>query len=350
MEYERLGPTFSLSEGRVAELIVEHARDYAIFALDRRGRITSWGKGAERVLGYTAAEALGGDFAMIFTDSDRSTGQPQAELERSWRDGRAEDTRWHLRKDGERFWANGVTTAFRDGAVEGLIKVVRDETPSRLADERRVLLLNELNHRINNTLVTVQSLVEQTLRSSDIDGSVRENLTSRLMALSEAHKVLVKQNWASADFHTIINRALAPFGNVGARRIWSDGPEVRISPQQAVSVSLVVHELATNAVKYGALSTHAGSIDISWNLHIDEQGARHLTFLWAEKGGPPVAEPTRRGFGSRLIMRSFSEEAGRAHVEYPLEGVRCTIHLLLSAAEAAPMLEVGPFSETPAPP
>ncbi|MDB5431119.1 MAG: histidine kinase [Caulobacter sp.] len=334
-----------LTTGRVAELIVEHARDYAIFALDRDGRITSWGKGAERILGYSAEEALGLDFAVLFTDSDRSTGQPRTEVERAWREGRAEDTRWHLRKNGERFWANGVTTAFRDGAAEGLIKVVRDETPSRMADERRILLLNELNHRINNTLVTVQSLVEQTLRASDVDGSVRENLTSRLMALSEAHKVLVQQNWAGADLLAIIERALAPYQQAGARRFATDGAQVRLSPQQAVSMSLILHELATNAVKYGALSTPAGSVEISWNLHLDALGGRHLTFLWAERDGPPVVAPVRRGFGSRLIARSFGEDAGHADVAYAAEGVRCTIHLMLSAAEEALMMEVGSNGE-----
>jgi PAS domain S-box-containing protein len=154
-------PDPGLSEARMAELVIDHARDYAIFTMELDGRITSWSSGAERITGYPPGEAIGMNFAEFFSASDRSTGQPKLELDKAWKEGRAEDTRWHLRKGGERFWANGVTSSFTDGEFRGLIKVMRDETRNRLADEQRVLLLNELNHRINNTLVTVQSLVEQ---------------------------------------------------------------------------------------------------------------------------------------------------------------------------------------------
>ncbi|WP_293676433.1 HWE histidine kinase domain-containing protein [uncultured Phenylobacterium sp.] len=325
----------------MATLILEHAREYAILTLDLAGTITSWSAGAERITGYTSDEAVGMDFAVIFTAADRSAGQPRFELEQAWREGRAEDSRWHLRKDGERFWANGVTMSLRDAGVEGLIKVIRDETSGRLADEQRVLLLNELNHRINNTLATVQSLVEQTLRAAEVDRSVRDDLTARLMALSDAHNALVAENWAGADLHAIVTRALSPYEQPGRGRFTVDGPPVRLSPPQAVSMSLVLHELATNAVKYGALRTLSGSVAVDWNQHVDSQGGRHLTLLWAEEGGPVVSAPTRRGFGSRLIARSFAEDSGgRARIDFAAGGVRCVIELTLSTEAELPMLDV----------
>jgi len=325
---------FPLSSSRVAELIVDHARDYAIFTLNPEGLITSWSSGAELVTGYQTAEAIGMNFDVLFTASDRAADQPRLELAKAWRQGRAEDTRWHLKKNGQRFWANGVTTVFREGDTAGLIKVMRDETRARLADEQRTLLLNELNHRINNTLVTVQSLVEQTLRSSDLSGGVREDLSSRLVALSNAHKLLVQQNWAGAELGAIVRKAAAPYQSGRKPRLTFDGPALRLSPQQAVSMALVLHELATNAVKYGALSGPDGEVAISWNLHLDEAGARHMTFLWQERGGPPVTEPQRRGFGTRLISRSFGQEtAGEARIDFDPAGVRCTIDIPLSTRQ-----------------
>lgn len=332
-------PTPAALTPRMAETIIEQAHDYAIFTMELGGRITTWNKGAERITGYSADEAIGMNFAAFFTASDRSTGQPQFELEKAWANDRAEDTRWHIRKDGQRFWANGVTSAFVDGETRGLIKVMRDETRNRLADEQRILLLNELNHRINNTLVTVQSLVEQTLRATDIDRSVRENLTARLLALADAHKLLVDQNWAGADLQTIIEKSVSPYQAGDHRRLRMDGHAVRLSPQQAVSMALVIHELTTNAVKYGALSTADGYVEASWNLHYDEAGARHLTFLWEERDGPPVSIPERSGFGTRLIARSLGDDAGsQAEVEYAPGGVRCSINLPLITPPEAGML------------
>jgi PAS domain S-box-containing protein len=329
----------ALSISRVAELIVEHAGEYAILTMDLHGKISTWSPGAERITGYTAKEAVGMDFSRLFSASDRSAGQERVEIERAWREGRYEDSRWHLRKNGERFWANGMTMALRDSNVEGLIKIFRDETRSRLAEEQRVLLLNELNHRINNTLVTVQSLVEQTLRTAEIDPTVRANLVERLLALSEAHKVLVEQNWAGADLRSIVKKALTPYDQ-GGGRMRLDGPPLRLSPQQAVQMSLVLHELATNAVKYGALSTLDGQILVSWNQHLSNLGERIMTFLWEERGGPPVVAPTRRGFGSRLIARTLgAENEQAARIDFAPSGVRCSITLPLSSKAEVQILD-----------
>ncbi len=341
---DHASPSQKQSRSRVADLILAHARDYAIFGLDRQGVIGSWGPGAERVTGYSEGEAVGSNFSMLFTLSDQAADQPAVELEKAWRDGTAEDTRWHVTKAGVRFWANGVTTAFDDAGAQGLIKIMRDETRSRLAEEQRVLLLNELNHRVNNTLVTVQSLVEQTLRGAGVDPTVRSDLAARLMALADAHKLLVAQNWAGAELTAIVRQAVAPYDSLAKSRLQIDGPQVRLSPQQAVSLSLVIHELTTNAVKYGALSVDGGLVLVAWNPHQDEDGTRYVTFLWEEIGGPPVATPTRKGFGTRLLSRSFGPEApGDVKVEFATAGVRCTINLQLSGP--AEILNPNPRNE-----
>jgi PAS domain S-box-containing protein len=341
----RLQGTFAVVDSDLARQIIDNATDYAIFTLDAAGRITSWSRGAERVFGYARDEALGRDFRQLFLEADRAADAPTQEIARTIAEGRAEDTRWHLRKSGERFWANGVTMRLPDG--DGVVKVMRDETTTKLSEDHRVLLLNELNHRLKNTLVTVQSIVENTLRSAKVEPGVREALTDRLIALSEVHDVLVKQNWAGADLGEIVASAVAPHEQPDAGRFVIEGPAVRLSPQQAVATSLALHELATNALKYGALSVPGGTVSITWNLAYESNGVRKLTLLWKEIGGPAVIPPRRRGFGTRLIERTFgSDKTGSAKLTYGPEGVSCLIDLELSGADGRPMEVAGDPSKT----
>ncbi|MDO8409272.1 MAG: HWE histidine kinase domain-containing protein [Phenylobacterium sp.] len=326
----------------LAYLILDNARDYAVLTLTPEGRVIAWSPGAEHVFGFPADEVVGRSFEELFLDSDIAAGVPQAELHRALSLGRAEDTRWHRRKDGRRFWANGVT--MRLGDRPELIKVLRDETAAKLAEDQRVLLLNELNHRIKNTLVTVQSIIEQTLRAEGVALRTRRALTDRLIALAEAHNVLVDDNWAGADLHTIVERALAPHVQAEDDRFEVDGPRVLLSPQQAVPLSLVLHELTTNAIKHGALSVPEGRVSLSWNLAHDGAGGRRMTLLWAERGGPiPIAPPQGQdGFGMRLIARSFGQDGdGRTHIDFSAEGVRCVIHIPLATEDSFSILDLG---------
>ena len=324
---------------RLATMILENALEYAIFTMDLDGVITTWSRGAEQILGYKRDEAVGMSFGVLFVAPDREAGNHIAELAKANHDGKAEDTRWHQRKNGERFWANGMTMRVEGPETPVLLKILRDETPAKLADDQRVLLLNELNHRIKNTLATVQSIAEQTLRASDADPVARRNLTERLIALSDAHNVLVEENWAGADLMSIVRQAMAPHEQPALPRIHINGPPVRLSPQQAVAMALALHELATNAIKYGALARDSGRIDIDWNLSHDRQGARHMTFLWRESGGPPVSQPKHQGLGTRLIARSFGQESdGQARITFAPEGVQCVITLPLSISGEIPPL------------
>jgi PAS domain S-box-containing protein len=324
-------------DARLASLIIENALGYAIFTMDLEGRVTTWSRGAEKVLGYSRLEAVGMSFCELFTAPDRLAGADVTELTKAKLHGRAEDTRWHLRKDGTRFWGNGMTMGVYTPDLTGLMKILRDETPAKLAEDQRVLLLNELNHRIKNTLSTVQSITEQTLRAAKVDPLVRRDLTNRLMAVSEAHNVLVEENWAGADLGTIVRQAVAPHDHPEASKFVVDGPLVWLSPQQAVTIALALHELATNALKYGALSAQGGQVEIAWNLSHDQLGARQINLLWRESGGPLVVEPERTGFGARLIARTFGQESGgAARIDFRPEGVQCVMSLPLSVPSELP--------------
>jgi PAS domain S-box-containing protein len=333
---------------KLAAAIIESATDYAIFTMDPEGIIQSWSPGAEVVMGYSRNEAIGMSFAALFTEADRSVGAPNIEIAKVLSERRAEDTRWHLRASGEVFWANGVTMLMEDMSAPTLLKVMRDETATRLAEDQRVLLLHELNHRIKNTLATVQSITDQTLRGAGVDVEVRQTLVERLRAISEAHNVLVDQNWAGADLEAIIKRSLAAFDSSYPGRFIKTGPSVRLAPNQAVSVSLALHELATNAVKYGALSTSEGVVKVSWNLSLNGRGERQLNLLWAEEGGPTVRRPERRGFGTRLLERAFDQHGfGVAAIEMHESGVRCAMSLALSDEPGRPQV-LDPAAPPPA--
>jgi PAS domain S-box-containing protein len=325
----------------IARLIITNARDYAIITLDDEGVITSWSPGAELIFGYAAEEIIAEPSRWLFVAADQAAGAHIVEMEVAREHGRAEDSRWHQHKDGHRFWGNGVMMVLRDGPHAGFLKILRDETKSKLADQQRVLLLNELNHRIKNTLATVQSIAENTLRASSVDANTRANLTNRLIALSEAHNLLVAENWAGADLGSVVAQAVAPYEVPATPRFAVDGPPVRLSPQQAVSLSLTLHELATNAAKYGALSSAEGKVAVAWNVWQDGSGRRYLNLLWEERGGPPVAEPTRQGFGTRLITRTVGQESGgHAEIKYDPDGLRCVIGMELSREEEIPILDL----------
>jgi|GEM_PF-1234022 len=196
------------------------------------------------------------------------------------------------------------------------------------------LLINELNHRVKNTLATVQSIVTQALRGGGAPQSTRDALTARIVALSKAHDVLTNEQWSGADLSEIVTQALQPFRlGLGEERIATRGPKVRLEPKTAIAIALALHELATNAVKYGALSTSEGRVDFQWNLS-KGRGPRELTALWREIDGPRVNPPSRVGFGTRLIERGLAADLnGEVRIDYPADGVICTIRARLEGAD-----------------
>jgi len=208
------------------------------------------------------------------------------------------------------------------GAILGVFVDGSDVTKRVQGDQQRKLLIDELNHRVKNTLATVQAIARQTLRATPEPVAFTDAFESRLMALSATHDLLTERNWKGADLRDLLLSEFRPFG---AGRYDLSGPGAALSPGEAVALGLVFHELVTNAAKYGALSRDGGTVSVWWTL---QDG--HLELTWVEHGGPPVALPTRRGFGSRLIERSL--EGGEASLDFAPGGLTCRIVLPLGGA------------------
>lgn len=193
----------------------------------------------------------------------------------------------------------------------------------RNSEKHRQLLVNELNHRVKNTLATVQSIVSQTLRTSPETDDLRTILDERLMALSGAHDLLTREHWETTSLSDVVKVALGPYQTLGDR-FTVTGPEMPIRPKTALAFAMALHELATNAAKYGALSEASGRVSIEWSW--DSQ-TNALGFCWKEYGGPPVVPPTHRGVGSRMIEQALAAElGGTAQLLFPAEGVKCVIN------------------------
>jgi PAS domain S-box-containing protein len=204
----------------------------------------------------------------------------------------------------------------------------RDLTERKQAEELQQLLVNELNHRVKNTLASVQSIAIQTLRDAVDLSSARTALNARIISLARAHDLLTDRSWSGADLADLVARAMTPFA---AGQIVLDGPSVEVSPKCALTLSLALHELATNAAKYGALSRPEGCVELRWNAR-DGQ----LTLDWRESGGPPVVAPSRRGFGSRLIQDGLVHDLdGQTQLEFGAGGVRCSIVAALDSKNSA---------------
>lgn len=311
-------------------LILEGASDYAIMATDLDQKVTIWNAGAQQILGWAATELIGQAFPAIWTAEDLASRADDQERTLCLERGRADEERWHLRKDGSAFWSHTLMMPLRkdDGRLIGFLKILRDRTKQRADDEKHSLLINELNHRVKNTLATVQSIAAQTLRSAPSAEQGRAALNQRLLALSRAHDVLTRESWEGAELVEIVALAVSPYRGPDASRIVTDGPVVRLTPRTALALAMVLQELATNAAKYGALSTPAGRLSILWILEADV-----ISLRWEEMDGPPVVPPLRRGFGSRLIQRSLSAEVGAgASIKFAPSGVICNI----TAAVATP--------------
>lgn len=196
----------------------------------------------------------------------------------------------------------------------------------RAEADHKQLLINELNHRVKNTMAIVQSLSAQTLRADRPTADARADFDSRLMALASAHVLMTEAEWRSAPLHELVNRTVAPFAEgAGGARFHIDGPLATLPPKSAVAFALAVHELCTNAAKYGALAAEHGRVFIDWRFVPVPEGER-LRFTWREAGGPPVTAPSSRGFGARLLERGLSAELrGSVVLRFPPEGLICEI-------------------------
>ncbi|MGN6312400.1 MAG: sensor histidine kinase [Rhodanobacteraceae bacterium] len=323
-EQMRAAAALQASEARL-HAIIQSATEYAIVTLDAQGRITSWNSGAESVLGYSEEEAIGQPGEIFFTPEDRASELPAIEMTLAREEGRASDERWHVRKDGSLFWGSGVMLPVEGHKRDRYLKIFRDSTRERLAQQRQEFLTEELNHRVKNTMAIVQSVAMQTLRQSATVEEAREALESRLVALGRAHDILVATNWRGGDLRETIEGVLRMILDEAlGTRVHLHGPDIHLEPGPLLGLTLALHELATNAIKHGAMSNAGGRIEIRWE--ITEDTLRCFRLRWVERDGPPVEPPRKRGFGSRVIEEGLAHEFdGRVELKFAREGLECTI-------------------------
>ena len=240
------------------------------------------------------------------------------------------------RPDGREIWIAVRSSPVRsaDGSLLYFVRVVQDINERKQAELRQKLLVDELNHRVKNTLATVQSLASQTAGSTANPKDFSIAFEGRLIALSKAHDQLTRHHWENAELRELLSGSLAPYAAAAPERIVLRGEDLVLRPRAVLTLAMAVHELTTNAAKYGALSLSGGSVEVRWEP-LQTDGRKILRLEWRESGGPEVKVPTRRSFGSRLIEGSIRAELnGTAQLTYAPEGLRCEMLIPWIAAAA----------------
>ncbi len=297
-----------------------------IAEVDRDGRIINVNEQLCAITGRDRASLLA---MTIWDDSDPESHGEERVLFARQMAGQLDSyaiEKTFTRADGEtacvELRASRVDTA--DGRPAYGVRVVRDITQEKRWSRQQSLLINELNHRVKNTLASVQSIIAQTMRNRGVDQSVQAAIEERLLALSRAHDVLTRRNWESADLAEIVAVTVRPYVVGQESRLSISGPAVHFPPQAALGFAMALQELATNALKYGAWSTAQGQVQIAWTLSEDE--AQAVSLVWREMNGPKVAAPVRRGFGTRLLERGVGAEiGGSCSLEFSPEGLVCRL-------------------------
>jgi two-component system CheB/CheR fusion protein len=299
-----------------------------IFVWDFDGGIVEWNRGSEELYGFTREEAAGKR-----KDKMLQTRVPGYSFD---------DVRAALLRDGN--WSGELQQTAKDGrklvvesrlqldGIEGrklVLESTRDITERRAWEERQKLLLGELVHRVKNTLSVVQSIARQTLRNAESLESFSERFGGRLSALATAHGLLVQSEWRGADFGALARSQLEPYISENPDRLRMDGEPITLPADLATPFGLVLHELATNAAKYGSLADPKGTVHLSWTTQ-SRNGKRMFRVVWREKDGPPLPQQGRKGFGSALIesgipnasvVREFKPDGLFCKIELPLEEV-----------------------------
>ncbi|MEO6093007.1 MAG: PAS domain S-box protein [Novosphingobium sp.] len=321
--------------------ILESALDYAIFTTDAQGRIETWPPGAEAVFGWTAEQAIGRDMAITFVPEDRESGAPEHERAEARDKGCAPDVRWHLRRDGGRVFIEGSIRPLLGGGHEphGYLKVGKDIAERREWQDRQNVLLAELQHRTRNLMSIVRSMFEKTRRGSATIEELTKTYSDRLEALARVQGLLSRLNEADRiSFDELIRTELSAMGALDGQgrgeRVVLDGPEgVRLRSSSVQTFALALHELATNATKYGALAQSGGRLSVRWCV-LGPADEPRLRIEWVESGvdmSNPGGAPHGSGYGRELIERALPYQL-QAATTYELgpEGVHCTIELPVS--------------------
>jgi PAS domain S-box-containing protein len=298
--------------------------DDAIVSKNLDGIVTSWNTGAERIFGYTAEEAIGQPITIVIPQ-DRYD-EERAILTRIRRGERIDHFETiRQRKHGSLIVVSLTVSPVKnaEGKIVGASKIARDITEQKRVQEQLATLAREAEHRSKNVLATVQATVH--LSQSDTPEGLKEAIEGRIRALSNVHSLFVETRWIGAELSAIANQELAPYSGTDGNRTRIVGPQVLLEPTTAQAIAVCLHELATNAAKYGALSADNGQVDLKWSHETDGR----LNLRWAEAGGPPVQAPTRKGFGGRITEQMIAQLKGKTHFDWRAEGLVCEITLQL---------------------
>jgi PAS domain S-box-containing protein len=328
-----------ISERKAAELALRESEarlaatyNHALVGIgevDRKGRFLRTNEQFCRITGYTAKELAG--LTLVDLTHPDDIARDVELFDRQWA-GEIEDytlEKRYICKDGRPLWIELSASIIRggNGASSYGVRIVRDISDRKVAEDRQRLLLNELNHRVKNMLAVVQGIAHQTLKGESVPPELTEAFQARLAALAAAHDLVVRQNWEPTPIKRAIEEAVRAFGGPD-QRFTISGEEFLLPPHRSVTLALAMHELATNAAKYGALSVPNGRVAIRWTF--SQEG---LELLWEESDGPPVLEPKRRGFGSRLLQQGLARElGGSVDIHFRPQGLLCRITAPLAAA------------------
>jgi PAS domain S-box-containing protein len=304
--------------------IVEHSDD-AIVSKNLDGIITSWNKGAERTFGYLAEEVIGKPITILIPpERHHEEGIILERIRRGDRVDHFETVR--RRKDGNLIYVSLTISPVKDanGNVVGASKIAREITERKRSEAQILVLAREAEHRAKNLLANVKAMVR--LSQADTHDSLKEAIEGRIEALANVHSLFAKSRWEGAELGSLIKQELSPYSRDGEMRTSVDGPSVMLKPELAQTIAVALHELATNAAKYGALSVATGGVRVEWSRSADADG--RLVLRWTEAGGPPVKPPTRRGFGSHVMETMIRRhEGGEVQLDWLADGLMCEITL-----------------------
>jgi PAS domain S-box-containing protein len=313
--------------------IVDAAPD-ALISFIPTGMMTTWNQGATKLFGYDEGQAIGQSVSLLVEAGDEAEqkiliraacdGNPVGPVEARYR-----------RQDGKIVTVELLFKPILDdhSKVVALAAYIRDISARRRSDALRALIVDELSHRINNTIATVSAIASQSLNGATSLEAFGVAFTARLYSLSTTHTALARNAWRGTTLEKLIQAELAPYDTDDTR--WTlSGVDLDLDSERAVALGMIVHELATNAVKYGALSAPGGHIDISWHAPTIGDMSR-LNLVWTESRGPAVATPIRKGMGTRLLTDGLAAQLdGEVWLNFERTGVRCTIDIPLDAAKA----------------
>lgn len=328
-EQRRLDRALHESEARKAA-ILETALD-CIITIDHEGKVVEWNPACEQTFGYSRADVVGREMAeIIVPDAMRERHRAGMTKYLATGEGPVLNRRIELtalRSDGTEFPVELSITSIPSTGNPLFTAYLRDITGRKRAEDCQRLLADELDHRVKNTLAIMQSIATQTARFTPDPQQFHQAFSARLVSMSRIHDILTKGSWTGADLHDLVETILAPYRGQEVSAPDIGGPAVLLPPNTAVAISLVLHELATNAAKYGALSQPSGRVHVTWKQ--SHGSPQLLTLEWRESGGPPVGKPARQGFGTRLIEMMASQLAGKISLSHKRQGVVCRMEIPL---------------------